>query len=110
MKVASNGVSLHVEDLGQGDPSLVFLHYWGGSSRTWRHAIAKLAPSFHTVAIDLRGWGQSEAAAEGYGLADLAADVGGVIAELNLSRYVLVGHSMGGKIAQTLTRNHAVAR
>jgi pimeloyl-ACP methyl ester carboxylesterase len=102
MKVASNGISINIEEQGNGDLSLVFLHYWGGSSRTWKHVTAGLAPRFHTVAIDHRGWGESDAPEDGYGLADLAADAEGVIKELNLRRYVLVGHSMGGKVAQLM--------
>lgn len=102
MKVASNGLKIHVEELGDSDLSLVFLHYWGGSSRTWRHVTAKLADHFHTIAIDHRGWGYSDAPSDGYALADLAADAEGVIRMLNLKRYVLVGHSMGGKVAQLM--------
>jgi pimeloyl-ACP methyl ester carboxylesterase len=102
MNVASNGITIHVEEQGHAGLSLVFLHYWGGSSRTWRHVTAGLAPSFHTVAIDHRGWGESDKPATGYGLADLAADAEGVIAALNLRRYVLVGHSMGGKVAKLM--------
>lgn len=78
MKVASNGVALHVEEQGDGELALVFLHYWGGSTRTWKHVTARLAPTLHTVAIDHRGWGQSDAPTDGYGLADLAADAEGV--------------------------------
>jgi pimeloyl-ACP methyl ester carboxylesterase len=102
MKVASNGLTINVEKKGEGDLSIVFLHYWGGSVRTWKHVAAKLAPTFHTVAIDHRGWGKSDAPAEGYALADLAADAEGVIQALDLKRYVLVGHSMGGKTAQLM--------
>jgi pimeloyl-ACP methyl ester carboxylesterase len=102
MKVASNGLAIHVEEQGHGDVALVFLHYWGGSSRTWRHVIAGLAPSFRTIAIDHRGWGQSDAPDTGYSLADLAADAEGVIAALNLRRYIVIGHSMGGKVAQLM--------
>ena len=102
MLVAANGIQLHVEQRGAGSPALVFLHYWGGSSRTWRHVIQRLPPDFHTIAIDQRGWGQSDAPATGYALADLAADAIAVIATLDLDRYVLVGHSMGGKVAQQI--------
>ena len=102
MKIESNGITLHVEQRGAGDPSLVFLHYYGGSARTWKHVIARLAPRFCTIAIDHRGWGESAAPAEAYGLADLAADAQGVIAALALRCYVLVGHSMGGKVAQLI--------
>lgn len=102
MEVASNGIRIHVEDQGSGDPALVFLHYWGGSSRTWKQVTAPLARSYRTIATDHRGWGASEAPASGYALADLAEDVAGVIHALRLRRYVLVGHSMGGKVAQLL--------
>ena len=102
MKVASNGIRIHVEEQGGGDLALVFLHYWGGSSRTWRHVTTALARSYRTIAIDHRGWGDSDAPAAGYGIADLADDAAGVIRALDLRRYVLVGHSMGGKTAQLL--------
>ena len=102
MKLASNGLKLHVEERGGGDLTLVFLHYWGGSSRTWKYVTAGLVPRFHTVAIDHRGLGESDAPEDGYALADLAADAEGVIRALNLKRYVLIGHSMGGKVAQLM--------
>ncbi len=102
MDIASNGIRLHVVSQGTGTPTLVFLHYWGGSARTWRHVVAELAPDFCTVAIDQRGWGQSDRPDSGYALTDLADDAQGVIDVLRLDRYILVGHSMGGKVAQLL--------
>lgn len=102
MNIVSNGIRLHIEDNGTGAPALLFLHYWGGSSRTWRHVIAALGEDFRTVAVDQRGWGESEAPDSGYTLADLADDAQGVIDALGLDRYILVGHSMGGKVAQLL--------
>lgn len=102
MKILSNGIHVNVEDSGVGDLPLVFLHYWGGSSRTWRHVTAELGQTHRTIATDHRGWGLSDAPPNGYDLSDLAADATGVIAALGLQRYVLVGHSMGGKVAQLL--------
>ncbi len=102
MKIASNGIQIYVEDHGNGSPALVFLHYWGGSSRTWNDVIATLANSYRTVAPDHRGWGNSDAPASGYALADFADDAQQVIASLGLRQFVVVGHSMGGKIAQLL--------
>jgi pimeloyl-ACP methyl ester carboxylesterase len=102
MEIASNGIRIHVEEQGSGDPALVFLHYWGGSSRTWGKVIAALPKSYRTLAIDHRGWGESDAPVSGYGLADLADDAQGVIEALELKRYVLIGHSMGGKVAQLM--------
>ena len=102
MRIASNGIQIHVEEQGDGDLSLIFLHYWGGSSRTWTKVIAALPKSHRSLAIDHRGWGDSDAPARGYALADMAADAQGVIEALDLERYILVGHSMGGKVAQLM--------
>jgi pimeloyl-ACP methyl ester carboxylesterase len=93
---------MNFSDQGQGDLALVFLHYWGGSARTWRRVTEPLSGTFRTVAIDHRGWGQSEAPDDGYTIAQLADDALGVIETLHLSRYALVGHSMGGKVAQLI--------
>jgi hypothetical protein len=57
---------------GTAEPALVFLHYWGGTSRTWRQVTAELGGQFKTVAYDVRGWGKSDKTLAGYKLADLA--------------------------------------
>jgi pimeloyl-ACP methyl ester carboxylesterase len=62
--------------------------------------IAALPAPYHTVAPDHRGWGDSEAPETGYNLQNFADDLAGVITALDLQSYVLVGHSMGGKIAK----------
>jgi len=102
VKVASNGIQINVRERGSGVPALVFLHYWGGSSRTWDYVVAELADRFRCVATDHRGWGESNAPDHAYRLVDLADDAQGVITALRLDGYVLVGHSMGGKTAQLL--------
>ncbi|MBP1207382.1 pimeloyl-ACP methyl ester carboxylesterase/ketosteroid isomerase-like protein [Duganella sp. 1411] len=102
MKIETNGTRIHVRQQGGGELALVFLHYYGGSSRTWDPVAAKLSGRYRIVAIDHRGWGESDAPAHGYGIADLSADAEGVIHTLGLQRYILVGHSMGGKVAQLM--------
>jgi pimeloyl-ACP methyl ester carboxylesterase len=101
MNITSNGIRLHLSDNGYGNLALVFLHCWGGSSRTWDRVLAVL-PAYRTVAIDQRGWGSSEHPSSGFSVADLANDTAGAIEALGLERYILVGHSMGGKTAQLL--------
>jgi len=58
------------------------------------------------VAYDHRGWGRSGAPAAGYAVADLASDAMALISALGIEDYVLVGHSMGGKVAQALAAAH----
>jgi len=102
VNIVSNGIRLHVADQGKGALAIVFLHGWGSSTRTWEHVIAALPPGYRTVAIDQRGWGSSDHPASGYSLAELADDTEGAIEALGLERYILVGHSMGGKTVQFL--------
>lgn len=102
MKQLVGNISLFVEEKGAGHPSLVFLHYWGGTHRTWNKVVANLAGFYHTVTYDMRGWGQSEAAENSYSIPELADEAASLIAQLGLKKYVLIGHSMGGKVAQLL--------
>lgn len=102
MNVVSSGIPLHAVEKGAGDIAVVFLHYYGGSSCNWKHVTTMLAPTLRTITIDHRGWGQSDEPDEDNGLSDLVADAEGVIASLNLQRYVLVSHSIGGKVAQLI--------
>jgi pimeloyl-ACP methyl ester carboxylesterase len=94
------GLDFHVRDVGGNRPALVFLHYWGGTGRTWDLVIQEVAGRHRCVAPDLRGWGKSDKKADSHDLHTQAEDVAAIIASLGLSQYILVGHSMGGKIAQ----------
>ena len=102
MLISIGETRLNVLDTGAGESALVFLHYWGGSARTWRSVIDVLQGSYRCIAYDQRGWGCSDAPASGYELEDLASDGFALVRSLNLERYVLVGHSMGGKVAQLM--------
>jgi pimeloyl-ACP methyl ester carboxylesterase len=102
MKYQINGVGLNVRQEGQGDTALLFLHYWGGPSRTWGRVVQLLEYQYRCIAYDHRGWGDSEAAETGYRVEELANDASALIQLLGLKRYALIGHSMGGKVARFL--------
>lgn len=102
MMISTNGITLHATESGAGDLALVYLHYWGGTARTWAPVIAALPQTSRHVALDARGWGGSGRPADGHDITTMADDAAGAIAALGLRRYVLVGHSMGGKVAQLL--------
>jgi len=93
---------LHAVETGSRGPTLVFLHYFGGSSRTWAPVIAGLPIDQHSLAVDFRGWGQSDRPDDGYTLQAYANDVEAVLADRGITDFVLVGHSMGGKVAQLI--------
>ncbi|MGQ4516569.1 alpha/beta fold hydrolase [Streptomyces sp. DW26H14] len=98
--VPVSGGAIDVYRQGHRGPALVFAHYWGGSAGTWDAVVAKLPPGRATVRFDQRGWGSSRALPGPYGLDQLASDLLAVVAGLALDRFVLVGHSMGGKVCQ----------
>lgn len=95
-----NNVSLFVKDEGAGKPVLIFLHFWGGSSATWNGVTAILKSKYRCISYDHRGWGQSEKPSSGYNIKSLADDCLALLTKMELDDYILVGHSMGGKVAQ----------
>ncbi|WP_121703719.1 alpha/beta hydrolase [Streptomyces sp. E5N298] len=80
-------------------PTLVFLHYWGGSARTWDLVVDRL-PGRDVLTFDFRGWSRSIGLPGPCTLGQLADDTLAVLAGAGVTDYVLVGHSMGGKVAQ----------
>ena len=103
MRYTNDNLSLSYSDIGDSEKTLVFLHYFGGSSRTWQPVIDLLSPDFRCIALDLRGWGDSEAPTEAScRVEDMAADVQALFATIGPAPYTLIGHSMGGKVAQFL--------
>jgi 3-oxoadipate enol-lactonase len=85
-------------------PTVVFLHGIGGAARVWTAQMQTFrAVGYAPAALDLLGYGARPPVAA-MTFEELAADVEGAIAERGLGRPVLVGHSMGGMVAQTALR------
>jgi len=97
-----NNVRLFVVDEGEQSPVLLFLHFWGGSSRTWEQVTHLLKDRYRCIRFDHRGWGESEKPATGYSIETLASDALTLVSTMGLDNFVLIGHSMGGKVAQAV--------
>lgn len=82
--------------------TLVCLHYWAGSGREWEAVATLLTPEFAVLAPDLGGFGDAPAPPGGYSVDAYANQLAAYLHSQQLGRYVLVGHSMGGKIALAL--------
>ena len=99
--------TLHVDDGGTGGLPVVFLHSFAGDTSHWSAQLAHLRKTRRAVAIDLRGHGKSDVPANGdYAVETLAGDVDAVANSLGLTRFVLVGHSMGGSTAIAYAAAH----
>jgi len=92
---------LAVRTNGAGEPALVLMHFLGGSAREWLEVVAELGDDVRTVAIDLPGFGDSAEIA-GYSVSEMADAVAEVVESLGLERFVLVAHSLSGKVAAVL--------
>ncbi len=97
--IGANGIVHHVAEAGadNGDPVLL-LHGWPQHWYEWRHLIPALADRHRVLALDLRGFGWSDAPPWGYEKEQLATDVLAVLDALGIDRVKLVGHDWGGWI------------
>ena len=86
---------------GHKAPTLLGLHYQGGSRQTWSWMAGALGGAADLLAIDLPGFGDA-AGSTGYTVAEMANAVAARIAKAGPQRFVLCGHSMGAKVAITL--------
>ena len=89
-------------EAGSG-PTLVLLHGVGGSGRTWKHVIPRLAERYHVLAPDLMGHGASERLRGDYSLGAHASTVRDLMVKLGHERATIVGHSLGGGIAMVFS-------
>ncbi|HEU5360380.1 MAG TPA: alpha/beta hydrolase [Candidatus Deferrimicrobiaceae bacterium] len=99
-EITVSGEGVYFQDtLRSAQHTIVFLHGPGGSHRTWRDQWAGLKGGARLVIPDLPGHGGSGGPAR-KSIEEYAAWLREFVAELELKRYVLAGHSMGGAIAQ----------
>lgn len=98
--IVSNGVKLHYVTQGEG-PLMLMLHGFPEFWYSWRHQIPEFARDHKVVALDLRGYNDSDKPQEvsAYRMPELLLDVEGVIHGLGYQSAVIVGHDWGGAIA-----------
>ena len=100
-QVVSPGGISYLEAGRAETPPLLFLHGIGGAARTFRGQLDHFGADYRALAWDMPGYGHS-APLPLVSMDALAAALAGFIEELGLHRPVLVGHSLGGMVAQQL--------
>ncbi len=104
--VHANGIRMHVAETGEG-PLVLLLHGFAEFWWSWRHQLGALGDAgYRVVAVDLRGYGDSDKPPRGYDAWTLAGDVGGLIKALGERDAHLVGHAWGGMLAWTVAAMH----
>ncbi|MGH3824027.1 MAG: alpha/beta fold hydrolase [Pseudonocardiaceae bacterium] len=98
-EISANGIRLHVAELGTG-PLVLLLHGFPEFWWSWRHQLPALAAGgMRAVAVDLRGYGDSDKPPRGYDLWTLSGDVAGLVRALGERQADLVGHDWGGVLS-----------
>jgi len=108
-----SGITIRAAVGGEGPP-LLLLHGHPQTHVTWRKIAPGLAGRFTVVATDLRGYGDSSKPDGGpdhaaYSKRSMALDQVEVMRALGHSRFSLVGHDRGGRVAHRLVRDHPAA-
>ncbi|MFH0985828.1 MAG: alpha/beta fold hydrolase [Candidatus Omnitrophota bacterium] len=95
---SQDGVPISFTVYGQGDPTLVFVHGWGGDRSFWEKQIPYFRKKYRVVTLDLAGRGRSGRKRTVYSMRSFGEDVAAVVRKLQASKVILIGHSSGGPV------------
>ncbi len=95
---SSDGVMIHYEVSGKGEPALVFVHGWSCDRSYWKNQVDEFAKTYQVVTVDMGGHGGSGLGREDWSLEAFGSDVTAVVNKLNPDKVVLIGHSMAGDV------------
>lgn len=100
MLIEVNGISIHAEVQGEGEP-LLLLHGFTGSLRNWDAFVPAWSKRYKVITVDIIGHGLSERPADPqrYTMEQAAADLAALLDELHIGRTRVLGYSMGGRLA-----------
>lgn len=104
-QTTANGINIYYEVHGSGAP-LILISGLGYNQWQWHKMVPGLAQQFQVITFDSRGVGQSDKPAGPYSAALLAADTVGLLRELGIAKAHIMGHSMGGFIAQEIALSY----
>ena len=108
--VQRTSTGIAYDDRGTGDPALLFLPGWCGPRTLFEPLTARLDGSFHTLAVDWRGHGDSASTDDDFGFDELADDALAVIEDSGAQLVIPVAASHAGWVAIELRRRLGTQR
>jgi pimeloyl-ACP methyl ester carboxylesterase len=103
----AHGNRLHVLEWSQQGVPMVLLHGHGNEAHLWDDFIPSVAGYYRVLAVDQRGHGDSDWDAEGrYHPQDMCDDLERILTHFEIERLVLIGFSMGGRVATCFAGRH----
>ena len=108
--IETNGVRLHTVEAGErGAPVVVLAHGFPELAYSWRHQVPALAAAgYHVLAPDQRGYGRSSRPdhISDYNIAELSADLLGLLDDVGAQKAVFVGHDWGAPVVWSTAQLH----
>lgn len=104
-KVAANGITMHYEQQGAGEP-LILIPYLAADHACYAFQVPEYARHFTTISVDLRGTGESDKPSGAYTTELLADDVAGFMHAMGIARAHVAGLSLGGAVGMWLAVKH----
>lgn len=105
MKATIHHLNIDYRDQGSGEP-VIFIHAFPLNQTMWEEQLAALNHHCRAITLDLRGFGGSDVSDEPCTMEQMATDVRGLMAVLDIERATLVGLSMGGYVALAFYREY----
>jgi pimeloyl-ACP methyl ester carboxylesterase len=100
------GIDIFFRDTRTAGPAILCLHGRYGRGETWMDLSQRYGKKYRIIAPDQRGHGLSGKPVAKYTAGEMAADMAGLLKHLQLDQVIVVGHSMGGRIAGHLAALH----
>jgi pimeloyl-ACP methyl ester carboxylesterase len=101
MKVRANGIAINYELVGRGE-CLTLIHGAGDNLHMWYNQVPLLSRQYRVLTYDVRGFGETEFSEAQVDMALLAEDLHQLLRALDIEKAIVLGYSMGGRIALQL--------
>lgn len=107
-KVVASANAFHLVSAGERtNPLILLLHGFGQYWYTWRDYLVPLSElGYRVVAVDLRGYGDSDKPPRGYDPRSISHDIAAIIRMLGAQSAIVIGHNWGGLAAWAAAKNH----
>src|SRR3989442_1632787 len=94
-----SGTRIHWLESGSADPPFLLIHGWGSSTAKWLDVLPVLGEQHRAIALDMPGFGQSDAPPGPYTASWLAGGILAFLDEIGVDQAIWVGNSLGGLVA-----------
>lgn len=103
-KIIVNDIKINYQIRGEGEP-LILIHGGSGSSMHWLYQVPELSKHYRVIVYDVRGHGKTDKPKQEYSIELFSEDLSELMNKLEIDKAHIIGHSLGGMIAQQFALN-----